>query len=558
MNNICFYERRKKLKFLIKNTLQKNWHKLLCATSVLLSLFIIGCIFFLLSRTYSVSLIVESDHTDIVKIYFDHPLFYSGFNERRVVLKEILPGKKRLLTFYVPQFFTKKLRIDPGEQGGVLKIYQMVIMQELGRKTVWSPEDIYSQFHCVDDSVDMVLEDDAVTLSFSDDDPKIVSNAGLLKESFSLFLLIPVCIASFFFYRYISRYSVDFFFSFFFPQRKQPSSKTSVIQPLDGLRGFATLLVVAEHTLHSFLGAGRSGVLIFFSLSGFLLARPYINSPEKLFSRESLCRYMQRRLERILPLYIVYLFIVYLVSFRFGEFLLHLLFIKGLGHLWTLPQEMLFYLVFPFILFINHFLLRNNIFLVALFLFSIILGWYYFVPLDKIYLYGMQLSRLPFMLPAFLSGTVFSYIYYKILINIKPSQKMKIILSTVAITIIFVFIFFSNAQLLHSSEIYAFSYCIPFGICAALLITVLIFTGETFLVRIFSNFFLTSIGVVSYGLYLFHPLVINFINKLHITGGLRFFSTFFISYFIACCTYRFIEAPLSTKRLKGKTMRATG
>ncbi len=513
---------------------------------------------FILSRTYAVSLQIESDHKDSIRVYFDHSISSSGFHESRAVSATILPGEKKNLAVRVRNIPTTRLRIDPGEQAGVVKIYQISITQELGRKTVWSAEDIYSGFYSVNGSVDMSLENGAVILSFSGDDPQIVSSDELLSAPLPPLLFIPVSILLFFFYKYISGYSPDFLFSFFFPQRKQPSTKTSVILPLDGLRGFATLLVVAEHTLHPFLGVGRSGVLIFFSLSGFLLARPYINSPGKFFSREHISLYLGRRLERILPLYITYLFIVYGLTFRFGEFLLHLLFIKGLGHLWALPQEMLFYLSFPVILFINHFLLRNNIFLIVAFLFSIILGWYHFVPLNKVYLYGMDFSHLPFMLPAFLSGTVFSYIYHKVLINITPSRKVQISLSVVAVTIIFIFLFFSNAQLLHSREIYVFTYRVPFGICAALLITILIFIRKSFLARIFSHPFLTSTGVVSYGLYLFHPLVINLVNMFHITGGARFFVTFLVSYCIACFTYHLIEVPFSTKKSKSRAVHNAG
>ncbi len=515
----------------------------LWCSCIVLSLFAIGGFFFL-SRVYKVSVTLETDHADTVQIYLNHSHLPSQF-------KEILPHKKTTLTFNIPVISINQLRIDPGERSGVFKIYRIVITQDLGREIILDYKDIYSAFQCVDKSSKISLEDTFVLLSSRKGDLQMIAQ-GVVRKSFPVFLFLPISIISFFFYRVLSRGTVESFTTFFLPQRERPSSNTSVIQALDGLRGFAILLVVAEHTLHSFIGAGRSGVFIFFALSGFLLVRPYVDRPTPFFRVENILHYIERRLERIFPLFLVYLLLVYIISLRLGDFLLHAFFIKGMGHIWTLPQEMLFYIFFPFILGINSLVLRNNLLLIVLFLLTLIFGWYHFLSAQEIYLYGMFYSKLPFMLPSFLSGTFFSYIYYRVLVNIMLSRNMKFLLSIVAISIALFFVFLSNAQLFNSREIYSFTYKISFGICAAILIPLLIMAGNNFLTSFFTNRILSSIGVVSYGLYLFHPLVINVIKKFGCIGYFRFFIVLIISYMVACATYHFIEIPVLKKCKTGK------
>ncbi len=541
--------RKKSFCHSFRNILEEKWNVILYSISFLFFILTTCLAVFFLSRVYSASVIVDSDHADTVQIYFDYSIFSPHFKEQKSLSKEVLTGDKKTLAFKFPAMPVNYIRIDPGEKKGKVKIYQIRIQQELGREIVLSYKDIYAGFYCADNNVDMVLGDSFVELSITGEDPQLISSSKLLKKTFPIFIFVPVAVITFCFYLFLSRFSLSFLLSFFLPHRKQPSSSTSVIEPLDGLRGYAALLVVAEHTWHPFLGAGHSGVLIFFSLSGFLLARPYVENPARLFSLVEISKYIERRVKRIFPLYLIYLFLVYGISLRLGDFFLHAFFIKGLGHLWTLPQEMLFYFLFPFILAVNWLLLRNNLLLIIFFLCSVIGGWYDFSS-GEIYLYGMFFSKLPFMLPAFLSGTLFSYVYYRFLKDITPSQNIRILLSLIAIGIVITFTFFSNGQLLDSSDIYAFRFRTTYGVCAALLILILVFMGDCFFTKLFSQPFLVSIGVVSYGLYLFHPLVINLIDKFHLTGGIRFAATLLCSYVVACFTYHLLEAPFLTKTRK--------
>lgn len=153
---------------------------------------------------------------------------------------------------------------------------------------------------------------------------------------------------------------------------------------LDGLRGFAILLVVAYHVgggasfrfppLHWFgeaIKQGWTGVLLFFVLSGFLITGILWDSRGQ---QHWLRNFYMRRALRILPLYYLALLLVLLGAAVAGTFhyalariwppLLFLQDFPGLPgeymrhnysplpiiHLWSLAVEEQFYLLWPFLL----------------------------------------------------------------------------------------------------------------------------------------------------------------------------------------------------------------
>jgi peptidoglycan/LPS O-acetylase OafA/YrhL len=133
-----------------------------------------------------------------------------------------------------------------------------------------------------------------------------------------------------------------------------------------------------------------------------------------------------------------------------------------------------------------------------------------------------------------------------------PGREMramvKNILLVVAVALLALFLFFSNGHYLHNSKIYAQIYYLNFAIGAGVVILILASTGENILTKLFSSSFLSSLGIVSYSFYLFHPLVIQFVKhaggSLVSNGGVRFVMVSLISYILACLLYYFIERPL--------------
>jgi peptidoglycan/LPS O-acetylase OafA/YrhL len=153
------------------------------------------------------------------------------------------------------------------------------------------------------------------------------------------------------------------------------------------LRGFAAMWVFAYHLWHTLGGvtldfgfasgftfglrslfrAGYQGVDLFFVLSGFVIAWPYVEAAASRMSGAQVIDFYRRRFFRIAPLY--YLTIAAVVILLHFDWLqgrqnlrivvAHLLFLENYvpawvttlrGVYWTLPTEMGFYLLFPLLL----------------------------------------------------------------------------------------------------------------------------------------------------------------------------------------------------------------
>lgn len=155
---------------------------------------------------------------------------------------------------------------------------------------------------------------------------------------------------------------------------REISDKKYQMDSLDGLRGFAALIVVFSHTSNSgmlfipFLdlrGIGKSGVFLFFLLSSFLLTLPLLQKGKEVLSFPVMSHYWQRRFFRIYPLYTLYLLLglisTVLISktlektgagIPFGldwlGFIKHLALLEGKGVTWSIAVEFKFYFALPF------------------------------------------------------------------------------------------------------------------------------------------------------------------------------------------------------------------
>lgn len=132
------------------------------------------------------------------------------------------------------------------------------------------------------------------------------------------------------------------------------------IPALDGIRGFAALLVVFCHfrsfgfpeLLHP--RAGDYGVLLFFTLSGFLMGHLYFpRTPD----RDTLASYAAARIARIVPLYACVSLLSFLIyRFIYADFiypigLIELVrqgtFTSTVSVFWSIGPEFQFYFLFP-------------------------------------------------------------------------------------------------------------------------------------------------------------------------------------------------------------------
>ena len=137
------------------------------------------------------------------------------------------------------------------------------------------------------------------------------------------------------------------------------------LAPIDGLRAVAALTVLAYHVALVLGYFGRPagpwlahlnvGVTLFFVLSGFLLYRPFVAARLRGDAPPSAGGFALRRVLRIVPAYWVALPVVLLVTgaaarpelFLFAQIYSERTFTAGIGQAWTLCVEMVFYAFLP-------------------------------------------------------------------------------------------------------------------------------------------------------------------------------------------------------------------
>lgn len=134
------------------------------------------------------------------------------------------------------------------------------------------------------------------------------------------------------------------------------------IDAITGLRGLAALLVVYGHSVNWFSlpwknhMSGEIGVMIFFSLSGFLMAYLYLG---KKFSALGVAEYAISRMSRIAPAYLFILLLSFLIyayidpNFVYDisskNIVRHLLFAGNVSVFWSIPPEVQFYFLFALV-----------------------------------------------------------------------------------------------------------------------------------------------------------------------------------------------------------------
>ena len=132
---------------------------------------------------------------------------------------------------------------------------------------------------------------------------------------------------------------------------------------LDGLRGFAALMVFFHHTLHVPAG-GYLGVDLFFVLSGFLISSILVRE-NKIGLTLGFIQFYWRRAQRMMPAFLIMIIFYICIRFCFSldqpsvglvEAFKVLMFsdfehvIPYLSHCWSLSVEWQFYFVWPFLL----------------------------------------------------------------------------------------------------------------------------------------------------------------------------------------------------------------
>jgi peptidoglycan/LPS O-acetylase OafA/YrhL len=136
---------------------------------------------------------------------------------------------------------------------------------------------------------------------------------------------------------------------------------------VDSLRAIAAISVVLVHAggltvtpAAGFVSHAEAGVAVFFAISGFLLYRPFVSARLNGARRSALSSYLRRRILRIVPAYWLALTLVaiwpgapgvfsghFWLFYGFGQVYSDRYVLDGIAPAWTLCIEITFYLLLP-------------------------------------------------------------------------------------------------------------------------------------------------------------------------------------------------------------------
>jgi peptidoglycan/LPS O-acetylase OafA/YrhL len=425
-------------------------------------------------------------------------------------------------------------------------------------------QQIFENFSPNQDIKTFVMEDDHVLIITAGTNPFITLKGQLIESNFSLGNILPV-IYAFVFFLFIANFSFSTFPAFTDLQGKT-SSLGVHISSLDGIRGLAAFLVLAEHT-GVLKNIGSLGVWLFFSLSGFLLATPFVQKPSRALSYDYMSSYLLRRFKRLMPMYYAVVITTMLATGRTDVLIRHLLFLQANGHYWTLPQEMLFYLVLPLVVAFIYSVLRGNKIFAVLFLLVLLILANRYLSTKIVSLYGLGENLLP-MISIFLAGMMFSYLYQFLggnsFFQRLDRSHVRQFCSAVGLVLLLVLMVLS-ARLVPAIKNYnALYHPGMFGFGAGLFIFLAVLANNTVLSRIMNFYPLRAVGLVGLSFYLLHPMLINFIRtefqdylNIRLSGPPMFILVGVCTYILSAFTYTLVERPF-LKTATGSPAKAVG
>ena len=297
--------------------------------------------------------------------------------------------------------------------------------------------------------------------------------------------------------------------------RDQGPRSAIQIDAIDALRGMAAFYVLAFHLIYvpsvrltvpafasSFLGAGHSGVTLFFVISAFTLC---LSSDNRKKEPMPLLRFYLRRLFRIIPLFFVLLFLevaryrfVYQIRPNRFEVATNIAFVFNFipGHQegivwasWTLGVEMVFYAFFPLIFRYVNSLRRAVFFFMATIGLAATVGAAVHYRVD---FFRFSIFR---HLPSFACGFVLFFIFKKFRARIERKTAIGLILGGCIVHIILT---------LHQIEDYGQGIALQSITWAVLALGLCVLP-----VPLFVNRVTRYAGAISYSIYLDHPQLLS-------------------------------------------------
>ena len=334
------------------------------------------------------------------------------------------------------------------------------------------------------------------------------------------------------------------------------------IRSLDGLRGFAVLLVLLSHmslagvNLHpvlDFAGVGKAGVYLFFALSAFLLTwQAFAAGETALTSSRYWVGYAIRRVCRIYPLYLIVLivsFLITLISTGYitaiespQDLLLHLGLMAGNHIYWAIPVEFKYYLLLPAVCLLLTWSASKHATLAGVLVASTLLLHSILWPADATKPNSIQL--MPY-LSIFLLGSFVAILCRDFNEQIERYSRIFGILGWLAIvagiaTIPAVWRAITSLDV--TNQFFHKSFLL-YGVIWSIAI-IAAFRGDNLYINFFSLEPCRFIGRISFSIYLWHFPIVQLVNRhLEINVSIKFLLTIITTIAVSYISYRFIERP---------------
>ena len=314
------------------------------------------------------------------------------------------------------------------------------------------------------------------------------------------------------------------------------------VPPLDGVRGLAVLLVIAGHSVRpQSQPLAAAGVTLFFVLSGYLITGILLRDADESGRPRGLRRFYGRRARRLLPALVLLLAFELAMRLVTGRSLLPVLYAatyttniaivgndtSSLSHTWSLALEEQFYLVWPLVL---PFVLRSRrplAIVAGLAVMSAALrtAIYFGYPTAWLFAYFGPFTRAD----AILAGCALA-----IALRRGPERVARGIprpaIAGALIVLGLSFVWDSG----HAAVV-----CLPLLVAASsVLVAHLVTTTDGLIARVFSFRPLRGMGRISYGMYLWHFLVLVAVSEV---GAPPFITTLVVTSAIATASWFLVE-----------------
>lgn len=341
--------------------------------------------------------------------------------------------------------------------------------------------------------------------------------------------------------------------------------KLGHFKALDGLRGVAVLIVVLAHASNvgvylvpqlTLWGSGKMGVYLFFVLSAYLLDRQIMLALRAGGADwKYWVHYVFRRVVRIGPLLLVAL-LVHLWSGSVGldtdienmaDVRRHLLLRAGEGIFWSIPVEFKYYFLSPLMMVGTHLAFRGHFWKTVGFFGGVVVGaaW-----LNGVASFG-ELSVLRYLV-VFVPGTMVAVAdVLKWNWPRQESGKRAVMIVGMVSAMVLVVLLPPVSNVLFGRYLSVHSVA-NFPLYGLLWAVVLLGVrkGEGVLIRVLAWKPLRYVGMVSFSVYLFHSVVLEWVLRSELVGGWKMAAFLLGTLLISTVTYVLVELPLARVRLR--------